>query len=484
MKNASPIGIWKLAQRSSGTCEVLEPQGPVADRPVVALAGAHRPARLARADDLRARPDAAGGGGPPGSWSRRGRSARLSASRARRWHGGAAAADRWRPRLVSTAQTGDHLRPPARRDRVRDQPALAALAVAYRCSLIRRAPPSRVPARAAAAPARAGADRRPSNAPRAAGRTSARSAGRRAPRRQAPSCSVPPQAAQTSRYASSVPSTFATSSGVPATATGDQVPSREVGHRRTSNHEGAIAAGRAGHHDRQLHAGQPARGGHHRQAGAAHRLRRDALDLEPLEIGRRLLERLLDRQLERHRRRRAVRAAAPQVDPRDPVLQRQQLDVAAVGLHVRPHGVERRLHPVPRAGPGAGRGSAATSRPAGRRSATRRSARPARRPRTAPRRSARARRRTSARPRPRAPRRARAPPSSPAPSSARLQLLHALDELLGRRPPAAARCRGWLRPPSSTPSPWACASPCGPCRRPCTCARRTAGRDRTIAPRA
>ena len=49
MKNARPIGIWKLAQTSSGSSQVVEPQGPVADGPVVALGRAHRPARLARA---------------------------------------------------------------------------------------------------------------------------------------------------------------------------------------------------------------------------------------------------------------------------------------------------------------------------------------------------------------------------------------------------------------------------------------------------
>ena len=36
------------------------------------------------------------------------------------------------------------------------------------------------------------------------------------------------------------------------------------------------------------------------------------------------------------------RALEPQ--PRDPVLDPQQLDVAAVGLHVRPHAVQRLLH--------------------------------------------------------------------------------------------------------------------------------------------
>ena len=103
---------------------------------------------------------------------------------------------------------------------------------------------------------------------------------------------------------------------------------------------------RRGHHHRQLHPGGRRRAaGDHRQPGPR-RLRRDALDLEALEVGRRLLERLLDRELERHRRGRAVRAAAAQVDPRDPVLERQQLDVAAVGLHVRPHRVERVLHPL------------------------------------------------------------------------------------------------------------------------------------------
>ena len=47
MKNARPIGIWKLAQTIVRELELVEPEGPVADRAVVALGRAHRPARLA-----------------------------------------------------------------------------------------------------------------------------------------------------------------------------------------------------------------------------------------------------------------------------------------------------------------------------------------------------------------------------------------------------------------------------------------------------
>ena len=94
------------------------------------------------------------------------------------------------------------------------------------------------------------------------------------------------------------------------------------------------------HHDRQLRS-VPAGG--HRQRQTRH-LRRDPLDLEALEIGCRVLERLLDRELKRDRRGRAVRAASLQPDPRDPVVERQQLDVSSVRVHVRPHRVKRALH--------------------------------------------------------------------------------------------------------------------------------------------
>ena len=77
--------------------------------------------------------------------------------------------------------------------------------------------------------------------------------------------------------------------------------------------------------DRRVRPAVPARG-----RGLEH-----TLDLEAVEVGGGLLERLLDGELERHRRGGAVRAAALQADPGDPVLEREQLDVPAVRLHVR-----------------------------------------------------------------------------------------------------------------------------------------------------
>ncbi len=104
--------------------------------------------------------------------------------------------------------------------------------------------------------------------------------------------------------------------------------------------------------------------GGHRQAGPRRSGAATPSTSSPSQVRRRLLQRLLDRQLERHRRGRAVRAAALQMDPGHAVLQRQQLDVAAVGLHVRAHASRAPAAPALRAAPGAGRGSAAAWTPA------------------------------------------------------------------------------------------------------------------------
>ena len=133
--------------------------------------------------------------------------------------------------------------------------------------------------------------------------------------------------------------------------------------------------------------------------------------------------------------------------------------------------------PAPRGRPGRGRGSA-SGWPRRRRRRAGRAARPSPRP---PRRG---RRRSSAAPRRRgrgrrrsAPRRcgeradrrsARGSPS--APGSARSAL---------RVEPSRCSPSALLR---LSTSPSGCASPCGPCRRRCTCARRTAGTDRSSAP--
>ena len=67
---------------------------------------------------------------------------------------------------------------------------------------------------------------------------------------------------------------------------------------------------------------------------------------QPLEVRRGGLERLADPELERRRGRRAAAAVALEPDPRDAVLERDELDRAAVGLHVGPHALERLAHPV------------------------------------------------------------------------------------------------------------------------------------------
>ena len=120
----------------------------------------------------------------------------------------------------------------------------------------------------------------------------------------------------------------------------------------------------------------------------------------PEQVRRGLLERLPDRQLERRGRRPARLAAALEAQLRDPVLDPEQLDVAAVRLHVRPHACRAPAAPAPRSAPGYR--SWIIRRPATtlvlRQLVAGRRRRPARR-------SARARRRTSARRADAAPRR-------------------------------------------------------------------------------
>ena len=157
-----------------GDLEVREPQRPVAGRPVVALARAHRPARLARAHD-----PALGQGEQVAMVLGDVDAAQIAAPRssAATSDGGGRASTSGVPGEPAQSRD-DHRRAGARRPRRRSAGGRAARSFA-------RAPPSRGPAPAAAAPARAGPDRRPSSVRRAAGRTSARSWGRRAPRRSA-----------------------------------------------------------------------------------------------------------------------------------------------------------------------------------------------------------------------------------------------------------------------------------------------------------
>ena len=82
---------------------------------------------------------------------------------------------------------------------------------------------------------------------------------------------------------------------------------------------------------------------HHRQRHARHLLLDRALDGHAHEVGGGLLQLTLHRQLQRRRRRRAAVAAAGQPQTGHPVLDPEQLDVAAVGLHVGPYAIEALL---------------------------------------------------------------------------------------------------------------------------------------------
>ena len=126
--------------------------------------------------------------------------------------------------------------------------------------------------------------------------------------------------------------TLATSRSAPATVTAPSCPAPARRPRGPSRRPARPRTAVRTRSDRQLE--PPGRG-----AGSLH-----ALDLEALEVGRRLLERLLDRQLERRLRRRAALAVPDQPHPGHAVLDADQLDVAAVRLHVRPHALERLLH--------------------------------------------------------------------------------------------------------------------------------------------
>ncbi len=72
----------------------------------------------------------------------------------------------------------------------------------------------------------------------------------------------------------------------------------------------------------------------------------DPLDVDPEEVRRVLLQGGLDRVLHRRLRRPAAAARPAEPQLRDAVLDAEQLDVAAVGLHVRPHAVERVADPL------------------------------------------------------------------------------------------------------------------------------------------
>ena len=194
-----------------------------------------------------------------------------------------------------------------------------------------------------------------------------------------------PQPAQESRKASRLPSARATASRVPSTSIRVSSFSASPSTPSTSIHADGASRARGDLDDRELG----------RARAWRRRRRRDrALDHEALEVGRRGVERRLDRQLERRGRRRAALAAALEPDPRDPALDPEQLDVAAVRLHVRAHRVERVGDALVERRPDRGRGSASGWRRRRRRRAGRRA--------PAPRRSRRSRRRSARAPRRRA----------------------------------------------------------------------------------
>ena len=140
-----------------------------------------------------------------------------------------------------------------------------------------------------------------------------------------------------------VPSTFATTSSTPSSSSVRNVPGSIPAACSSRCQPGALAARHPACHRERL----------------PHRLRLgDALDLEAEQVRRGVVDRLLDRELERRGRGRAAVAVADQPQVRDPVLEPQQLDVAAVRLHVRAHARERLPAPASRAAPGTGRGSA------------------------------------------------------------------------------------------------------------------------------
>ena len=181
--------------------------------------------------------------------------------------------------------------------------------------LTRAAPPGRRRRpRPAAGPARAGAARRPSERP-ARGRKNVPRAGRAG--EHAP-LELAPCERGTARRAR-VPVGEQAALHVRATT------SRRAGHRRAARISSAPRPSRPSSADHEVEAGHAQSPLRASPAGQRQRRPGDprlhgALDLDPEQVGRRLLERLLDRQLERGRRRRAAVAAALQPQPRHAVL--------------------------------------------------------------------------------------------------------------------------------------------------------------------
>ncbi len=464
MKNARPIGIWKRRPQVVGQVDLRQPHDPVAGGPVLGIAGAQRPAALAHALDpaLDQLQQVAVVG-------RHGRAADVAAlvgiarpARAGRGR---------RPGAVT--QPAHHLGAAAACDRLGDGRAVRAGGRApdrrRRCPSRRQRHLDAAPGRAAAAPARAGAGRRPSSGRRGAGSTCARSRGSAArPSSSSPSCSArrsrrsgrgrraacPPRWRPRARRRRPRPSPTRRPRALPA------------GRRSNQDGVGAGASGR-----RSMRATAAAAGG-----GAGPGLL-DALDLQPVQVGRGLLERLLDGELERDRRRRAAGAAAL---------------AAGSGRPRRPAPAARRCR---RATPcRAARCSSA--------SATRSSSgtgcrswimQQGRHQRVVRERAAPARRRS---------------PASATTSTIRSRPAPYICTTADTSSSATARvaaspadssrsCSSCTRPTSSSgvslggrsacrppprPAPSACARPSAPCRRRCTCARRRAGTGRTSAP--
>ena len=290
--------------------------------PQLGVAGAHREARLARRRGCGGRRGAAGGGGPSAIAD----AAQVAARRAV----AAAAARRRRGRAAPAAAAAGGARP--RRSRP------GALITAQRhLARVPAAPQQRHRARAGArsAPQRAARARQVEAPP-------ARGAGEQRRRQRGVAERRVAAGARGRGRPAAVPSTFATTSSTPRTAIARSVPGATSPAASSGSHAGAAAAPRP-----------PARSD--RAAARATRLRglrRTPSTSRPEQVGRGLLERLLDRQLERRRRGRAAVAVALEAQPRDAVLEPQQLDVAAVGLHVRAHAGERLLAPASRASTG------------------------------------------------------------------------------------------------------------------------------------
>ena len=139
---------------------------------------------------------------------------------------------------------------------------------------------------------------------------------------------------RTSLQVSFPPTSIPVDSGAGQPRAAVAVGQQRAGDVRDDQPAGAVVAPRAEAGDAvELDPLASRRGG----LGRRRRRRDDALDVDAEQVGRALLERGLDRLLERRLRRAQPLHEPCEPQPRDAVLDPEQLDVAAVGLHVRPH---------------------------------------------------------------------------------------------------------------------------------------------------